>query len=492
MESASQPADSDPASRHNTPTSDLSCLPLHSSTPPASHSAYPPQTASHLVFQPSESTSNQLPDSRTHVVAPAAIPVVAPVLAGISIAHLLNDSIQAVIPAIFPILHHSLHFSYAQLGMIAFANNITASLMQPLVGWWTDKRQMPFLLPMGMLFTLVGMLVLAFSATIAPIVCAVMLVGLGSAVFHPEGSRIVKLSSGSRNGLGQSLFQAGGNAGNALAPLLTLAIFAPMGLYGAVWFVAVAALAAAALFVLARWHKKHSEHSEHNEHNEKTLHAKTTTNTATTTLASSPAIPPAFQRQILNALLLLVMLVFVRAWLIAGMSSFYALYQMKIFGISLKAAQTLTFTFLIGGSVGTIFGGFFADRFGKQRMLLLSMAASAALAWAMPLLNGASAGWAGIGMYFLLGTTGFCVSTGFPMALLYAMELMPTKTGTMAGLMFGVAFGMGALGAAVMGAVADALGIQAMMIGCCLLPLLGLAAALLPSDATVRSWHAAA
>lgn len=388
--------------------------------------------------------------------------LIVPVLTGISVVHLLNDSIQAVIPAIFPILHQTLHLSFAQLGIIAFANNITASLMQPLVGWYTDKRPMPYLLPVGMLCTLFGMLLLAFSGVFAAIIVAVMMVGLGSAIFHPEGSRIVSLSAGTRVGFAQSVFQVGGNAGSALAPLLTLLIFAPMGQFGAVWFVGVAAVAAVVLYGLAQWYDGNLKH----------LHKR-----------MSKAVPrtPEQMRRVRIALAALVGLTFARSAFVSGIGNFYALFQIKHFGLQLSAAQMHTFVFLAAGAVGTVFGGTLADHFGKRRMLMLSMLGCGALSWAMPFVSGAAA-------YPVLALAGFCILTGFPVALLYALDLMPGKTGTMSGMMFGLAFGMGALGSVLLGGLADVVGIQPMMTACCLLPLLGVLTFVLPSDATLKLW----
>jgi FSR family fosmidomycin resistance protein-like MFS transporter len=390
--------------------------------------------------------------------------LIVPVLTGISVVHLLNDSIQAVIPAIFPILHQTLHLSFAQLGMIAFANNITASLMQPLVGWYTDKRPMPYLLPVGMLCTLVGMLVLAFAGAFAMIIPAVMLVGLGSAIFHPEGSRIVSLSAGTRVGFAQSVFQASGNAGNALAPMLTLLIFLPLGQMGALWFVGIATLAAGGLFVLAQWYDGNLSRLQHRV--SKVIH-RTKEQT----------------QRVQIALAALIGLTFARSAFIAGIGNFYALFQINHFGLQLPAAQMHTFLFLAAGTVGTIFGGTLADHYGKRRMLMVSMLGCGALSWAMPFVSGTVA-------YPVLALAGFCIAAGFPIALLYSLELMPGKTGTISGLMFGLAFGMGAVGSVLLGSLADIVGIQPMMTVCCLLPLLGALTFVLPSDETLKRWKA--
>ncbi len=394
-----------------------------------------------------------------------AVALIIPVLASISIVHLLNDVMQAVIPAMFPMLQQTLHLSYGQLGMIAFANNITASIMQPFIGWYTDKKPQPFLLLAGMGSTLVGMALLAVSGTLGLIVVAVMLVGLGSAVFHPEGSRIVSLSSGGKPGLAQSVFQVGGNAGQSLAPLMTIIVFAPLGQFGAMWFVGVAAVALCILYFLAHWYKEHVPMLKRRAAS-----------------AASIQRTPEQQRRIRTAVVLIVFLSFARSWFIAGIGNFYALFQMKTFGTSLAVAQSHTFVFLLAGAVGTLFGGPLADRFGKKNILIFSILGCAPFALFVPFVGNALS-------YVLLALSGFAILTGFSVALIYALDLLPGKTGTVSGLMFGLAFGMGALGAVALGNFADAVGIRTMMIVCCALPFIGLLSFLLPDDTTIRQWN---
>lgn len=388
-----------------------------------------------------------------------------PVLFGISLVHLLNDIMQAVIPALFPILQQNHHLTYAQLGLISFANNMTASLMQPLIGWYTDKNPLPFLLLVGMACSLCGMICLAFATTFPLIILAVMFVGLGSAVFHPEGSRIVILSAGNKPGLGQSLFQVGGNAGQSLAPLLSLLVFAPFGQFGAVWFVPVAMLAFVILQRVSRWYRVKIPQLQKRVQS-----------------AARIVRTPEQQKKIRLAILLIVFLSFARSWFIAGIGNFYALFQMKVYGASFASAQTFTFVFLVCGALGTLFGGAFAERFGKKNVLIFSILGCAPFAMILPFVNGVVA-------YGCLMGAGFAVLTGFSVALIYAMDLMPGKTGTVSGLMFGLAFGLGALGAAVLGKLADIWGIYTMMIICCSLPLLGLVSPLLPDDSLIRRWN---
>jgi FSR family fosmidomycin resistance protein-like MFS transporter len=400
---------------------------------------------------------------KTTVAAPSVAPLVVPVLAGISVSHLLNDTMQSVIPALFPILEQTMHLSYSQLGLVAFANNITASLLQPLIGWYTDRKPLPFLLPVGMFCTLLGMGVLAFAPNLTFVILAVMLVGLGSAVFHPEGSRLVISSAGSRPGLAQSIFQVGGNSGQALAPLLTLLFFARQGQAGAVWFVGLAALAMLILYGLARWHRGH-------------LERQALRGTADAVRTSS-----APRRAVGLALAVILLITFARSWYVAGITNFYALYQIKTFGASLSAAQAHVFVFLVAGALGTLVGGGLGDRFGKKRLLIFSSAACAPFSW---LLTFSPEPWT----YVLLAVTGFSILTGFSVALIYTLELLPGKTGTVSGLLFGLAFGLGAIGSMVLGWLGDRIGLPDMLMWCSLIPLIGLLAFALPPDDKLRAW----
>ncbi len=400
---------------------------------------------------------------KTTVATPSVAPLVVPVLAGISVSHLLNDTMQSVIPALFPILEQTMRLSYSQLGLIAFANNITASLLQPLIGWYTDRKPLPFLLPLGMFCTLLGMGVLAFAPNLPFVILAVMLVGLGSAVFHPEGSRLVISSAGARPGLAQSIFQVGGNSGQALAPLLTLLFFARQGQAGAVWFVGMAALAIFILYRLARWHRGH-------------LERQALLGTADVVGTSS-----APRRAVGLALAVILLITFARSWYVAGITNFYALFQIKTFGASLSAAQTHVFVFLVAGALGTLVGGGLADRFGKKKMLIFSSAACAPFSW---MLTFSPEPWT----YVLLAVTGFSILTGFSVALIYTLELLPGKTGTVSGLLFGLAFGLGAMGSMVLGWLGDRIGLPDMLMLCSIIPLIGLLAFALPPDDKLRAW----
>ncbi len=389
------------------------------------------------------------------------------ILFAISLVHLLNDSIQSVIPAIFPILKDSMHLSYTQLGFIAFTNNAIASLMQPVVGLYSDKKPSPYLLPLGMFATFVGMLGLAFSPNYLFVLISVILVGVGSAVFHPEGSRVAYLAAGPRRGLAQSIFQVGGNSGQSLAPIMTALIFAPLGQFGAIWFTVVAAAAIVVLMYIASWYKQALAVRARPEKPKREL---------------SPEGTRRNHKRIGIAMALLVGFVFARSWYHAGISSFYPFYLMEEYGVSFEAAQIYIFLFLAAGAAGTFFGGPLADRFGKRNILALSMVGSAPLALLQPHVN---LFWA----YVICLVNGFIILSSFSVSVVYAQELMPGKVGTVSGLIIGLAFGMGAIGSAALGGLADVYGLKFVMLFCGMLPLIGLFTFFLPSDRKLREWN---
>jgi FSR family fosmidomycin resistance protein-like MFS transporter len=379
--------------------------------------------------------------------------------------HLLNDTIQSVIPAIFPIIQKTLGLSYVELGSIAFASNFIASIMQPLIGRYTDSRPLPYLLPVGMAFTLVGMLLLAFSFNLALILVSVSLVGVGSAIFHPEGSRVVIMAAGQRRGLAQSIFQVGGNAGQSLAPIMTALVFVPLGQFGAVWFTLIAALAFLLLLYIANWYRQQ--------------------------LALFPPPPPVEKsetaqkprnKKITYALWLIVFLVFVRAWYGTGITNYYAFYLIEHYGLSIKDAQFYIFVYLLAGAIGIISGGPLSDRFGKKNIILYSMIASAPLSFILPYV---SLPW----VYPILILNGFIILSSFSVTLVYALELVPGKIGTISGMVFGLSFGMAAIGAIVLGKLADEFGLPVIMIVCGCLPALGIFTFLLPSEKQIHEWN---
>ncbi|HEY2494245.1 MAG TPA: MFS transporter [Paenibacillus sp.] len=385
------------------------------------------------------------------------------ILIAISLVHLFNDSIQSVIPAIFPILKQSMNLTFAQIGMISFAINFTASIMQPVVGWFSDKRPTPAILPIGMGFTFTGMLLLAYAANYSSVLIAVIFVGLGSAAFHPEGSRVSHMAAGSRRGLAQSIFQVGGNAGQSLAPMLTMWIFIPLGQFGAIWFTGVAAAGIAVQMVIARWYGRTLTSGQHQK--------KTNTRT----------MNPDVRQKVIYALIVLILLVFVRSWYASSVSNYYSFYLMEVFHLSVHDSQIYIFMFLAAGAVGTFLGGPLSDRFGKRNMIFASMICAAPLALLLPYAN---LFWTGV----LLAFIGLVIFSSFSVTVVYAQMLIPGKIGTVSGLITGLAFGMGGLGSLILGNWMDSIGITSVMQMCSFLPLLGILTYLLPSDSKLKQW----
>jgi MFS family permease len=386
----------------------------------------------------------------------------------IGFCHLLNDAIQAVVPAMFPILEKSMGLSYTQLGIIAFSLNMVSSVMQPMVGYITDKKPMPYALPIGLTFTLVGILGLGFASTFGLIVFSVLFIGLGSAVFHPEGSRVAYMAAGNRRGLAQSIYQVGGNTGQALAPLITALILVPLGQIGASWFTIVAALAVILLIYIANWYKQ-SLIASNNAIKKKRI-------------SSSSSKKEGITKEVKITLGLILLLIFARTWYSSGITNFYTFYAIKEYALTIKQSQLFLFAFLVSGAVGTFFGGPLADRFGKKTIISLSMLATVPFSILIPHASPTIA-------FIFLILTGFILMTSFSVTVVYAQELVPGKIGTMSGLTVGLAFGMGAIGSVGLGSIADWIGLQSMIRWLGVLPLLGLIAFMLPSDRKVWEWN---
>ncbi len=379
---------------------------------------------------------------------------------------MLNDTLQAVIPAVFPILEESLGLTFTQLGLITFTLNMVASVMQPVVGMYTDKRPMPFALPLGLASSMVGIFGLAFAPNFWTILVSVLFIGLGSAIFHPEGSRVAYLAAGPRRGTAQSIYQVGGNSGQALAPVITALVLVPLGQFGVIWFTAVAGLAVIFLIYIARWYA-----------------AMTPTVVKKKQPEQKEKVDKNVSRAIRNALIVLIFIIFARTWYAKAISNFYAFYAIENYGMSIAESQFYIFTFLLMGAIGTFLGGPLADRFGKKNVILFSLLAAVPLALILPY---ASA----IGAIILLGLLGLIVMSSFSVTVVYAQELIPGKIGTMSGLTVGLAFGMGAIGSVALGSLIDLIGLTPTMVAISLLPLLGIVTFLLPSDKKVREWHA--
>lgn len=264
----------------------------------------------------------------------------------IGICHLLNDSLQAVIPAMFPILERSMNLTFTQLGMIAFTLNMVSSVMQPVIGWYTDKRPMPYALPLGLTASMLGILGLAFAPSFLTILCCVFFIGLGSAVFHPEGSRVAYMAAGEKRGLAQSIYQVGGNTGQAMAPLITALILVPLGQFGSVWFTLVAAIAVLFLIYIAKWYKG------------RLIHLR-----AVSKKSPASAVQTVITKPIILALIMIIFLIFARSWYVSAIGNFYTFYAMNAYHVSIQQAQSYIFVFLFFGAVGTFLGGPLADRF---------------------------------------------------------------------------------------------------------------------------------
>jgi FSR family fosmidomycin resistance protein-like MFS transporter len=389
-----------------------------------------------------------------------------PMLLAISFVHLLNDSIQSIIPAIFPIIKVSLQLSYTQLGLIALALNLTASILQPAIGFISDRRPKPYLLPMGMASTFVGIIMLALAPHFWLILLSVIMIGIGSAVFHPESSRVVYLAAGQRRGLAQSIFQVGGNSGQALAPIMTALIFVPLGQFGIIWFTIAAGAAIILQTFTARWYSKQ-------------LLIRPMVKKVITEAGKAAAV--ANRKQVAFAVTILVLLVTTKMSYLAGMTSFYPFYLIEQRGLSVEKAQLFIFVFLVAGALGTFLGGPLADYWGRRYVIWLSIIGAAPFALILPYTN---LFWSTI-LLFIIGITIIASSS---VVVVYAQELIPGKIGMVSGLFFGLSFGIGGLAAAALGVLADWTSIGLVIQLCSILPLVGLLTIMLPSDLKLKEW----
>ncbi|GBG09872.1 MFS transporter [Paenibacillus agaridevorans] len=385
-------------------------------------------------------------------------------LFAISSIHLLNDAMQTVVVALFPIFEDTLKLSYGQIGWIAFTLNMTSSIMQPVVGIFSDKRPTPWMLPAGMLCSMAGMAGLAIAPNYALLLLSVVFVGIGSAVFHPEGSRVVHLAAGNRRGFSQSIFQVGGNFGQSLGPIMTAAIFVPLGQRGAAWGMLLAAVAIAICFKVVPWYT--ARLAEHGGRVPKKKAASADTAGAGAGTGS---------KVIAIALSILLLVVFARSWYAAAIGNFYQFYARDEYGLTIQAAQIPLFLFMIFGVLGTFTGGLMADRIGRKKMMLISILGAAPFALLLPHLT---LFW----VYPVMAIMGFILQSGFSVSVVYAQELMPGRVGMASGMITGLAFGMGALGSVVLGNVADAQGMAFVMTLASFLPVIGLLAIMLPKD----------
>lgn len=396
-------------------------------------------------------------NTTTTAASPRAVvnATVFPILFTISFAHLLNDMLQSVIPSIYPLIKDNLHLSFSQIGLITFTFQITASLLQPFVGQYTDKFPKPYSLAVGMGFTLTGLIVLSMATGFYAILAAVALVGVGSSIFHPEASRVAHLASGGKRGLAQSIFQLGGNAGSAIGPLLAAAIIVPHGQSNAIWFGIAAIIGIIILAKIAVWYRDHLALRA----------AKKITDVVDNGLSTS---------RVVVSITILLVLIFSKYFYMASMSSYFTFYLIDKFHLSVAQSQVYLFIFLGSVAAGTLLGGPLGDRFGRKYIIWISILGVAPFTLLLPHANLL---WTAI----LSAIIGVILASAFSAILVYAQELVPGKVGMIAGLFFGFAFGMGGLGSALLGKLADNTSINYVFTVCAYLPLIGIVTAFLPN-----------
>lgn len=382
------------------------------------------------------------------------------ILLSISFSHLLNDTIQSLIPSIYPLVKKSFQLSFTQVGLITLTFQLAASLLQPFVGFYTDKKPQPFSLATGMGFTLCGLVLLSFAATFGWLLLSVGLIGIGSSVFHPEASKVAYMASGGRRGLAQSIFQVGGNAGSSIGPLLAALIIVPHGKKSVIWFSVLALLAIMVLIYIGKWYQqnKHRIRPKASHHlREDGMHLS--------------------KRKVTISIIILLVLIFSKYFYLASMTSYYTFYLIDKFHVTVQSSQVHLFLFLFATAVGTFFGGPLGDKFGRKYVIWFSILGVAPFTLLLPYLT-------------LFWTTvfsvciGFILSSAFSAILVYAQELLPGKVGMVSGLFFGFAFGMGGIGSAVLGSLADHTSIHFVYHVCSFLPLIGLLTGFLPNIGT--------
>jgi FSR family fosmidomycin resistance protein-like MFS transporter len=377
------------------------------------------------------------------------------VLIAISVCHLLNDMLQSVVPAIYPMLKESLQLDFGQIGLITLTNQLTASLLQPLVGMYTDRRPTPYSLAGGMTVSLVGVVLIAFAPTFATVILAVALIGVGSAVFHPESSRVARMASGGQHGLAQSLFQVGGNAGSALGPLAAAFIVLPRGQASVAFFAILALIGITVLSRVGRWYKDHVAAAARRR----------------TSHQHGNPLPPA---KVALAVAVLLALIFSKYFYLASLSSYYTFYLISRFQVSVQSAQIHLFIFLGAVAAGTFIGGPVGDRIGRKYVIWASILGVLPFSLMLPHVD---LFWTSI----LTVVIGLVLASAFSAILVYAQELLPGRIGTISGLFFGFAFGMGGIGAAVLGQLADRTSIEFVYLVCSFLPAIGMLTAFLPN-----------
>ena len=387
-------------------------------------------------------------------VASQASPLVMRVIGACALAHLINDLIQAVLPSIYPMLKATYGLSFTQVGLITLTFQLTASLLQPWIGFYTDRHPKPWLLPAGMVCTLIGILMLSMVGSFPAILVASALVGVGSSTFHPETSRVARLASGGRYGLAQSTFQVGGNAGSAFGPLLAAAIIIPYGQGNVAWFGLFAVFAILVQYGLSRWYRNHLNLFKLKQ--------------------GSQATHGLSKRRVTFALIVLALLVFSKYFYMASFTSYFTFYLIEKFDLSVASSQLYLFLFLGAVAAGTFFGGPIGDRIGRKQVIWFSILGAAPFTLALPYVD---LFWTGV----LSMIIGFILASAFSAIVVFAQELVPGNVGMIAGVFFGLMFGFGGIGAALLGHLADIHGIEYVYTLCSFLPLLGIMTILLPS-----------
>jgi len=383
------------------------------------------------------------------------------ILFAISFSHMLNDLVQSLMPAIYPIIKTNYHLNFSQIGLITLVFQLSASILQPIVGMYTDKRSHPYSLPIGMGITLVGLFCLSRAPSYELILLSVMLIGIGSSIFHPESSRVAYLASGGRRGLAQSIFQLGGNFGSALGPFLAAWIIVPSGQRSISWFTIAVAIAILILIRVGRWYKQ------------KMLSHIAARKSAGT---GHPEFP---RKKVIFSMFILLVLIFSKFVYLASMSNYYTFYLIGKFHLSVPNSQYMLGMFLVAVAIGTVTGGHLGDKFGRKYIIWISILGAAPFTLLMPYANLL---WTGV----LSVCIGLIISSAFSAILVYGQELIPGKVGLVAGLFFGLAFGMGGLGSAMLGSLADATSINYVFKVCAFLPLIGILTAFLPNIESKR------
>ncbi|PPK40951.1 MFS transporter [Pseudomonas laurylsulfatiphila] len=400
------------------------------------------------------STTTLSSPSPTVSVASQASPLVMRVIGACALAHLINDLIQAVLPSIYPMLKATYGLSFTQVGLITLTFQLTASLLQPWIGFYTDRHPKPWLLPAGMVCTLIGILMLSMVGSFPAILVASALVGVGSSTFHPETSRVARLASGGRYGLAQSTFQVGGNAGSAFGPLLAAAIIIPYGQGNVAWFGLFAVFAILVQYGLSRWYRNHLNLFKLKQ--------------------GSKATHGLSKRRVTFALVVLALLVFSKYFYMASFTSYFTFYLIEKFDLSVASSQLYLFLFLGAVAAGTFFGGPIGDRIGRKQVIWFSILGAAPFTLALPYVD---LFWTGV----LSMIIGFILASAFSAIVVFAQELVPGNVGMIAGVFFGLMFGFGGIGAALLGHLADIHGIEYVYTLCSFLPLLGILTIMLPS-----------